>query len=249
MRLYKIMTWIKRNRITEEELFSYIKCPINYEITYIRKFTPKETVSMNVLLNKVFKVFCTHLMNGKIMSTNDLKIKWDRICESYPEYINPQRSLDGLGLLMKMWNWAAEVELQIIDMGLPYTIGSKFQDKVIELDGCIGIIAKDLMQNFYLLDMDFGNKYTEQAFLDMKLKYTIDCYAFKELYNKDLHVKIHNVKNNKDFFTDRHEDDFKRMKATIANVGGSVLNKMFYPRETSFCKSCNLLNFCKMWKC
>ena len=41
----------------------------------------------------------------------------------------------------------------------------------------------------------------------MKLKYTLDSYAFKKLYNKDIGVKFHHVKSDRDYFTFRIEDD------------------------------------------
>lgn len=182
------------------------------------------------------------------MSTGEIKQRWDKCCENNPELITPQKCLDGLGLLMKMYRWAEKVQLRIIDQQMPYSIGIPSKDGGrIDFRGTIDTVAADTENNLYLLAMDYSKRYPEQSYLDMKLKFTLDSLALNTIYNKQVGIKIHHVKNEKDFYTMRKEDDFVRARISIANTVFAIDNDIFYPRETNFCTSCDLLHFCRAW--
>ena len=240
---------MKKTIFTEEELFHYLKCPIHYDTIYNKQFSPSTQPNMRTLLDGVKKNFYTQLMLGKVMPTSEIKRRWDKACEMNPDIITQQKCLDGLGLLMKMYRWAEDMQLRIIDQDIPYSIGIDGKNgERIDFRGHIDTVAADKENEVYLLAMDFANRYPVQSYLDMKLKFSLDSYALNTIYNKQAGIKVHHVKNNKDFYSIRKEEDYVRAKTAIANVVFAVHNKIFYPRETTFCTSCDLLHFCKAWR-
>ena len=182
------------------------------------------------------------------MPTSSIKSAWDRICEKNPDIITPQKGLDGLGQLMKMYRWAEKVQLRVVDHHIPYSIGIDTRVGRVDFRGHINCIAADNNNEIYLLDLDFSNRLPNQIFLDTKLKYTLDSLALNKVYNKwAAGIKIHHVKNDKDFFSIRKQEDFNRLETAISNIVYSVQQDIFYPRESAFCSSCDMMDFCRAW--
>lgn len=233
--------------LTEKQLFDYIKCPILYDSIHNKQIFYCDKSSFNELLNKVSSFFYLNLLNSNVVSFDVLKNKWDSICLA--NNLTPQKTLEGIDLINKMYRWAKNEELRILDLNSPYKFTLKFDDAgIITFKGEMSAIAIGKKNKLpYMLITDFANRYPNQVLLDMKLKYTLDSYAFKQIYNKDIGIKLHYVKDNKDFFTLRIDDDFNRLINTIKNVTISINNKLFYPRESIFCRTCGFLNFCKVW--
>ena len=122
----------------------------------------------------------------------------------------------------------------------------KYEDDVnISFKGEISNIALGKDKKPYLLITDFSNKYPTQPLLDMKLKYTLDSYAFKKLYNKDIGVKFHHVKSDRDYFTFRIEDDFNRLVRVIRNVALSIDNRLSILEKVLCALVANFLTFVK----
>lgn len=48
-------------------------------------------------------------MNGDVVLPSKLKSMWDQVCKKYSDYISPQKCLDGITALMKMYNWAKKM--------------------------------------------------------------------------------------------------------------------------------------------
>ena len=161
--------------LTEKQLFDFMKCPVYYDSIHNKNLPVATPLSMKHLLEKVTSYFFINLMSGKVLSTENLKRKWDRLCEDNMTYMTPQRCLEGLGLIIKMYLWAQNEEFMIADMKTPYTITIKSSWGIINLNGEIAVISVDRNgKNPQLLITDFSNKYPNQSILDMKLKYTLD---------------------------------------------------------------------------
>lgn len=233
--------------INEEQFFDYMRCPIEYDMIHNKEVLIGHKKTYNSCLMDIWKKFSTHLMQGEVLSTAKLKVCWDNMCEKYPDIISPTKALEGLGLIMKMYNWAEKEQLVIADKSLGFNATFKGEDdEEVSVIGNTGIIAIK-NDKLYMIDMDFSNKYPEQSYLDMRLKYSLDLYILKKFYNKKVGVKVHHVKNDKDFFTMRAEADFKRLESAVLSVGKSIENNLYYPRESAFCRSCLMLNLCKAW--
>lgn len=231
-------------KLTEQQMYDYMFCPAKYDLKYNKLINIEEQKTLNHLLNKVAKYFYVNLMNEKVLSLNALQKKWDSICETNTDYINNKKSLDGLFLIKKMYEWAKQNQIYILDVDTKYNI--VIGD--IELIGNMNPIMITKNKKFELIDTDFGTKIKDQIDVDMKLKYSIDSYSFKKLNDQEIDgVRIHNVKTNTDLFTKKSEPDYRRMKSTIKGVAEGIRNNIYYPREQVLCTNCTARDYCKYW--
>ncbi len=236
--------------LTEKQFFDFMKCPVYYDLIHSKQLSIQDPPSMNKLLNKVAQFFFMKLMNGKVPSTDSIKTKWDKLCAANQDYMTSAKCLDGIGQLMRLYRWAQEEELLIADVKTPYKFAIKTNTHgVINFKGEISTIAINSKTNQpYLLIVDFGNRYPSQGSLDKKMKFTLDKFALLKTFNKDLPIKIYHIKNNKDFYTMRADEDYKRLLRSIESVAVCVEQNLIYPRESVFCESCEMLNLCRVWK-
>lgn len=236
--------------LTEEQIFDYIKCPLRYDARYNLGIAVKNHPSLNELLNRVANAFLLNLMNGKILSTGSLKKKWDRLCEEHRDIMTPQACLNGISLLTKMFLWAQDKQLLISDIKTPFRYSILNNDPQIMIRGELNealVPKKD--GTFELLELDFSNRYPDQAILDMKLKYTLDWkICQKQLHDKLTGIHIHHVKSGKDWFTFRSIEEFQRMDAAFKNIAACIDKKLFYPRENVLCSSCDMKLYCHAWR-
>lgn len=224
-----------------------MKCPVYFDGIYNRHLSAFENISVPLLLNKVAKFFYANLMNGDVVSTSKIKSIWDRYCKKYPDYITPQKCLDGLNLLMKLYQWAKKNELIIAGMSTSYRLffhGSKID---IGYNGSIETVAMQKNGKLEILVTDFHNKMPDQYLLDMKLKFTLDSLGYSMTHGENIGVHIHHVNTDKDFFTFRGRDDIKRAKNVVENIAYCIHNKIFYPHENVFCVGCDMKHFCRGW--
>lgn len=235
--------------LTEEQLFEYIKCPIRYDAIYNKHMITGEEPSMQKYLGKIATYFLMQLMDGTVVSTDILKRKWDKLSEQHPDYITPQRNLEGIDKLMRFYRWAENEELIVGDVSIPYELTLREDDDLLDFRGEITTIAVGKHgQKPYLLYLDFGNRFPDQAMLDMKLKYSLDSYATAKTTGKQLGIKVHHVKKDKDFFVMRSAMDYARMKKILFNVAKSIYHGLYYPRENVMCSNCDMINLCRIWK-
>ena len=235
--------------ITEQQLFDYISCPALYDFRHNKNIRIIDPVSMPKLLKKVAKYFYFNLLGGKVPSGNDLKKKWDSICNINPDYIDAKKNLEGLGFIMKLLQWASGEQIIVIDIDSQYNLNlSSTSTGPIELIGNMGTILALPGDSYELLVTDFSNKLPDQTLVDMKLKYTLDNYAFKSVYKKPIAgIRIRNVRHAKDYLTTRTDDDYRRLEATVINVSRCIKDNIYYPRESIMCVPCTAKDYCKVW--
>lgn len=232
--------------LKEQAFFDYIRCPTFYDAVYNKKLPYRTRDSFNRLLNKVANSFYLELMNGNVMRLDIIKRKWDAICEENKHYITEKKCLEGLDLLFKFYKWAEDKRIQIIDINTPYKLVFKGKRSIVEIQGELYPIAK-INNQVELLITSFESKYPDQAILDLNLKYSLDSYTFYRFYQKEIGIHLHHVGKNEDFFSYRIRDDFNRLRSTVDNIGFSLENNIYYPRESVLCPSCQMKDVCKVW--
>lgn len=231
-------------KLTEQQFFDYITCPAKYDLKYNKNIDIQEQLSNPRLLNKVAKYFYVNLFNGKLPSQQELKNKWDSICKTHLNVITPKSNLEGWGLIINLLNWASRNKITVLDVNTQYSI--VFQD--VELIGQTEPIIATT-KGFELLVSDFHNKLPDTTEIDMKLKHTLDAYAFKKMFNKELNgVHIRMFKLDKDLYTYRSQPDFDRLESSVIGVAKGIAAEAFYPRENPLCSSCTARQYCKYWK-
>lgn len=231
--------------LKEQELFDYITCPAYYDMKHNKKLGFTEEPTMSKLLNQIPRHFYSNMFNNKkICTMDDLKKKWDSICSKHKDFINSKRNLDGINYIINFARWNGEHQPIIADYGSSYIIEVEDTYLVGELSPVRVLPGKKCE----LLINRFSSREPEQYSIDKQLKYTLDCYAFKEAYNHDISaIKIIHHKNNKMFVTQRTQIDYDRMRSTIIGVSEGIKAKAYYPRESVFCQSCEMKQYCKYW--
>ncbi len=231
-------------KLTEEQMFDYINCPAMFEMKYIKKIPYAKENKFKELLDKASKYFYINLLQEKICTAHEMKKAWDKICLENKNIIDPKKAIEGMGLINKFLLWAQDQQIVIIDVGTSFSV---VVDNV-EVTGILGVVSSNAFTKNELLITDFSNRMIEQEILDMKLKYSLDAYAFKKVYNKFIdNIRYQSVKYNKELYSLRSDMDFKRLEVTIKSVGQSIINKSFYPREGIACQTCPMKIYCKQW--
>lgn len=230
--------------IKEQQLFDYIECPTYYDLKWRKSIPTEKQISMTSLLNKVTDYFYSNLMQRRVCSIDELKRKWDKVCEQNSNYITTKKNLEGINYIINFARWQADNKTILLDYKSNYSI--EIND--IELQGNIGVIAMLPGRKCELIVNRFSNKELNQSEADRKLKYTLDCYAFKRKYNYDISaIKIISHKNNSVITTQRTMNDYDRLIGTISGVANAINADGYYPRESVFCSYCNLRNYCVYW--
>lgn len=230
--------------ITDRQLFDYITCPAYYDMVYNKKIQTYEPKSMQKLLDKITRYFYSNLLNKKICTMDELKRKWDHICEQNKEYMTSKMNLDGMHYIINFARRAAEAQTVLVDFESDYII--TIDD--INIHGTIGPVAALPGKKCELIVDRFSSKLPEQSEIDRKLKYTLDCLAFKHAYDHDIAaVRVINYKNLKELTTYRTQTDYDRLTSTVRGVVNGIESGAFYPRESVFCSQCQMKLYCKYW--
>jgi len=234
--------------LNEEQLWSFANCPVQYDMAFNKKIIPKKPPMFGEHLQIVANAFFANLMNGKILSGDELKRKWDSVCNKHPE-IDSRKCIEGIGKIMLMYRWAERIQLRILDVSIPYVLlfRGKDNNELYEVADQIQTLAVTSGNSVELLVIDWSDKHTNQVRADMNLHYTLQCYAYYMKTKNNLGIHIHNVKHSTDIYSYRGKFDYERLKTTVLNIGHSIKNGIFYPRENPMCTSCYVAGACKSW--
>jgi hypothetical protein len=234
-------------KITEQQFFDYISCPLKYDMKYNKGIVIDDKFSVNNILIKVTNYFYMYVINNlKTPSMNQLTTKFESLIKPYMNIISNKQYTDALFLLRNFYNWACSNKIAVIDSDVKYL----FSHNGNIIEGVLNPIAINKDKNLEFLIMNFSNRVPDQLEIDTKLKYSLDMLAFNSS-NKDKKIyasKIHCVKQNKDFTTTRNENDYSRLLSTIDNVCKGIENNIYFPHETHMCQQCQYRNLCRGWK-
>ena len=232
--------------ITEQQLFDYMFCPVKYYLKYKSKIVVQEEVTINKLLTQITKYFYNSVANGKLPTLKQMQTKLDSLCEANKETITPKKSIEMWGQVYNFYNWACDNQIAVIDTDTKYVI--TLGEHIVE--GTMSPIALTPAKKLELLIVNFSTRIPDQIEIDTKTKYTLDIMAFNNS-NSDMKIdaaRIHLLKQNKDLYTTRNNNDYERLNSTVNNIAKSIQNELYYPKETHMCTSCNYRNYCRAWK-
>ena len=233
-------------RLTEQQLFDFMFCPVKYYLKYKSKIVVQEEVTVNKLLTQITKYFYNSVANGKLPSLKQMQSKLDSLCEANREIITPKKSVEMWGQVYNFYNWACDNQIAVIDTDTKYAI--TLGEHIVE--GTMSPIALTPNNKLELLIVNFSSRVPDQLEIDTKTKYTLDTMAFNNA-NSDMKIdatRIHLLKQKKDLYTTRNKNDYERLNSTVNNVAKSIQNELYYPKETHMCTSCNYRNYCRAWK-
>lgn len=229
--------------ITESELFTYIECPVYYQIQHIRKqISPKKTLKQ--MIEQVVQYFFVNLLNGKVKTYKELQLKWDKLCKEATS-LSSQDIIKGWGTILKVVEYAQNEKLIVGDVACTYRLPVGTHQIV----GQVPIVLVFPDKHIELLYFDYGEKHLDENNLKHFTKYTLDYYGFENVYGvTPTYIKIHQVKYNEDCLLVKSIDDWQRLQATLNGVCKCITEKIYFPRETLFCKSCPAHYFCGYWR-
>lgn len=229
--------------LKEKQIFEYMNCPLRYSMKYNSNLPQADKISIPALLEPIIQGFCLNLVNGNVHSPAWLKMRWDKCCKKYPGFLKQDKVIRGISLLVNMFNYCKENALQVVDICSPYEI---YTDLAV-VRGQLGCIAMT-KNKFELVIFDAGQKSPTQTTVDMDLKITLQCLAFKTIFSESLSgVRIIHLHTKSTFNTYRVKDDYLRLRIIIDNISTCIKNKLFYPRINVLCPSCPQLMLCKSW--
>ena len=228
--------------LKEKELFEYIYCPIRYKLL----------TNGNVFNEKSFKKLCYEAINyyynaksnGLKADASTLKKKWDSIASNNTSTLNAKKVLDGWGMLYRTYEYVNLYNVEFTGVNHSYNI--EIPGTGVCLTGVLDpfIIRENYVEIFIT---SFDKQMPERIDIDSKLKHTIDAYAIKQLYNKDVVINYYVPAQGKTIQTLRSTQDFKKLETIIKNVGKAIDANIIYPRETFMCSSCMARPICKAW--
>jgi CRISPR/Cas system-associated exonuclease Cas4 (RecB family) len=233
-------------KLTEQQLFDYMYCPVKYYLKYKSKIVVQEEITVNKLLTQITKYFYNSVANGKLPTLKQMQSKLDSLCEANREIVTPKKSIEMWGQVYNFYNWACDNQIAVIDTDTKYAI--TLGEHIVE--GTMSPIALTQGNKLELLIINFSSRVPDQLEIDTKTKYTLDTLAFNRA-NKDMRIDathIHLLKQNKDMYTTRNNNDYERLNSTVNNIAKSIQNELYYPKETHMCTSCNYRNYCRAWK-
>ena len=152
--------------------------------------------------------------------------------------------LDGWGLLYRAYEYVDLYNVEFTAVNHSYSI--EIPGTGVCLTGVLDpfIVRENYIEIFITC---FDKQMPERIDIDTKLKHTIDAYAIKKLYNKDVVINYYVPSQGKTIQTLRSTQDFKKLESIVKNVGKAINANIIYPRETFMCSSCMARPICKAW--
>ena len=240
---------LKTINLTEDELWLYISCPVQYDL-YRKQIIPVKPKTFQEHLQYIARNFFSNLMEGKVLSGAAIKRQWDTLVKKNKDTIPDDKITDGISKLMIMYKWAEKVKLRILDITVPYLLIFKGleDDTRIFVKGNIPVISVTQGMVPEILALDFGNKHSNTIRIDMNLKYSLHSLAYKQQGRRTAGVHVHNVKFGTDTLSYRGKDDYQRLERTVATVAYCIDKGLYYPRENVMCTQCFCAGSCKAWR-
>lgn len=229
--------------LKEKELFEYIKCPLRYQ--FIKNNLDLGTDrTFKKLAYSAINHYYAAKTNGMKADSNTIKRKWDSLCANNSDILNPKKTLDGWGMLYRTYEYIENNNINFMDINVPYKI--EIPGTKIELIGQLDPII-DNGDHIEIFITCFDKVMPDRVDIDTRLKHTIDAYAIKKMFNKDVVINYYVPAQGKCIQTLRSNNDFQRLESIIENVGKAISCNIIYPRETFLCSSCLARDLCKSW--
>lgn len=233
--------------LTENQVWSYMNCPAQFEMAR-RNIVPEIPVTIRSFIDQITRYFFSGLMNGTIIPTDKLKKKWDKIWKDNQDFIDNKKGIQGYASIMQLYSWAEKNRIRILDISSPYSLMFKGRNnQLIEIKGMIPFIAVNLRSVPEIIIMDYSERHTDQVRVDLNLRYTLQCFAYRKQIGRDIGIHVVNLKYGTDTFSYRNVSDYDRLKRTIADIAYSIDQELFYPREGLGCLTCNISGACRAW--
>lgn len=229
--------------LKEKEFFEYMKCPLRYQ--FIKN-------NVDIGEDRTFKKLCYQAINhyfaartnGMKADMSTLKKKWDNLCIQNQDLLTPKKALDGWGMLFRTCQYIENNNINFMDINTPYVL--EIPETQLSIKGQLDPII-DKGDYIEIFIVSFEKVIPDRIKIDTKLKHTIDAYAIKEMFKKDVVINYYTPAQGVCIQTLRANRDYDRLESIVKNVGKAIINDSIYPRENVLCSSCLARDICKSW--
>lgn len=257
--------------LSTDQIHTYLHCPSKYKFRYVDGINmPKsKKVIYKIALHKTVDFFFFSILGGWVPSPKQMKDKWastwtelneiktDNLTDlilkptkitSGGRKVSDPEMISGMEMIHNFYHFNKD------NPGLPVGVGLDFRvpifDNVI-VTGKFELVREILDQNdgkryIEIVDFKTGSESIDPFSIKNDFNLTLTSFAFRNLFQnaEEDRLKYHYLKSGYDVITYRGENDFNRMKATIKGVAVGIENKLFYPRQTPMCRSCEFKDIC-----
>lgn len=227
----------------EREFFEYIRCPLRYQFVKNGMDLGSDRTFKKLVYSAINHYYSAKT-NGMKADVNSLKRKWDSICQQNQDILNPKKVLEGWGMLYRTYEYIEQNSIVFMDINTPYSL--EIPGTKINITGQLDPII-DKGTHIEIFITCFDKVLPDRLDIETRLKHTIDAYAIKKMFNKDVVINYYVPAQGKSVQALRSSNDFQRLKSIIENVGKSIDSNIIYPRETFLCSSCLARDLCKSW--
>lgn len=232
-------------RITEKQFFTYIECPVKYDLMF-NKGIQCETVDMKDILQKCVNGFFLEMITKmKAPSLNTLTRKFDSSMKKYGDMFNDKKKVDSLFLLRNFYNWACDNRIVVVSLNEPYVITT---DNNNVLEGICSPVAYNENGRYEVIKNNFSQRQYDDRIAPMLMKNSIDVMACSNNADEKISaVRINHVRTGKELKICPTLNDNNRLLKSIDGVCSSIENGIFYARDGFACEKCSYKNICRGW--
>lgn len=228
--------------LTEKAFFDYLHCPLYFYSKYALKAPLEKNTTVSQCVIQTIKFFYLGLLEGNIKSYKQLQNKWDALTSSLE--LNSTQLIKGWGKIVRIVEWSKTNQIIVADVNCKYSYGSV--NHIV--DGQIEFILVYPNHEIEVLYFDLTDKKLDSLNEHKKLKYALDYYGFESIYGKKPNrIKIYQPHSDTEIAIQLLESDKKRLSSVIENVGESIKQKLYIPREGYMCISCEAKTYCRFY--
>lgn len=262
--------------LTIEELYSYLKCPLQYRLTHVENIPDKSDYKNAVLYSKgihqTISYFYYEVMQGRLPTLRQMRDKWahyyyeifDADARTKENFLTPRTKIDNQRLQQLLARgyetvyafYAENKDKPGVPIAVNYPYRIVVDDNLIvkgEFELIKETVDKD-KQTRYIDIVDFKtNGYTNDStdgfFLRHDLRATLAYHAFHEVFQQTPDRFIFDYVGTPHTITlPRSDNEINRMKSVLKGVSNGIKNEDFYPRQSFACKSCPMRDYCDRLK-
>lgn len=226
--------------LNEKALFDYMYCPLYFYSKYALKVPLDNTNQMRACVLGVIKFFYTGLLNGQMRSYKQLQTKWDTLAADAG--LDKAQLINGWGKVVNIIEWSKQNKIIVGDVNCKYSFSSASHT----IDGQIDFILVHPNKEIEILYFDLGEKRLNPLEEHKRIKHALDYFGFEKVYNqKPNRVKIYQPKYSEEIVLNLIKSDERRLISVIQNIGESITQKLYIPREGFMCSSCLAKSYCR----
>ena len=226
--------------LTEKAFFDFLYCSLYFYCKYGLKVPLNHINALNNCIMGTIKFFYSGLLNGQVKTYKQIQSKWDALASEAG--LDNKQLIVGWGKVVKIIEWSKANQIIVGDVNCKYTYSST--NHTIEAQIDFVLIHKN--HDIEILYFDLSDRRLNELDEHKKLKYALDYFGFEKLYGKSpTRIKIYQPKHDEEIIIQLLQDDQRRLTSVIQNVGESIKQKLYVPRETFLCNSCLAKSYCR----